>query len=344
MTSPAAGAATAKKTGSILKIDDLTMYYKTREGYVKAVEDITIDLERGTALGLVGESGCGKTSVAMTLMGLLPDNGEIMRGSMILDGEELVGLSQEEMRKKRWDEVSMVFQGAMNAWNPVYTVGDQIREAIRYHWDPIPPIPVANERIKELFELVGLNPEMIERYPHEFSGGMRQRAVIAMALSCDPKVIIADEPTTALDVIVQEQILNELKKVQDDLGMSIIYISHDIAVIAEVTERIGVMYAGRLVELGSTVDVFANPRHPYGWLLLRSTPSVRGPRRLLAPLGGEPPNLVDPPSGCRFHPRCPLATAKCETDVPVMEEIEPGHQVACWNWEKTAELEISGVS
>ena len=343
MTTTPSAATTAEKTDTILSVDDLTMYYKTREGYVKAVENVTFDLKKGTALGLVGESGCGKTSVAMSLMGLLPDNAEILNGSIVLDDEELVGLTQEQMRKKRWDEISMVFQGAMNAWNPVYTVGDQIREAIRYHWEPVPPVHVANERITELFELVGLNPDMIERYPHEFSGGMRQRAMISMALSCDPKLIIADEPTTALDVIVQDQILNELKKVQDELGMSIVYISHDIAVIAEVTERIGVMYAGRLVELGSTADVFANPRHPYGWLLLRSTPSVRGPRRKLSPLEGEPPNLVTPPEGCRFHPRCPLATEKCRTDVPVMTEVEPGHQVACWNWEKTAELEIAGV-
>ena len=185
-----------------------------------------------------------------------------------------------------------------------------------------------------LFEMVGLNPTMLERYPHEFSGGMRQRAVIAMALSCDPKLIIADEPTTALDVIVQDQILKELKKIQDQLGMSLIYISHDIAVIAEVTDTIGVMYAGKLVEYGSTLDVFQRPRHPYAYLLLSSTPSITGPRRKLAPLEGEPPNLLDPPTGCRFHPRCPFATEKCVVDEPPLEDIGGGHKVACWHWDR----------
>ncbi|MDJ0498538.1 MAG: ABC transporter ATP-binding protein [Acidimicrobiia bacterium] len=343
MTSPSASADTLLGTDNILEVDDLTMYYKTRGGYVKAVEDITFDLGKQTALGLVGESGCGKTSVAMSLMGLLPGNAEINKGSIRLDGDELVGLTREELRERRWRDIAMVFQGAMNAWNPVYTVGDQIREAIRYHWEPAPSVEVANARIAELFELVGLAPAMLERYPHEFSGGMRQRAVIAMALSCDPKLIIADEPTTALDVIVQEQILKELKKIQDDLGMAIIYISHDIAVIAEVTEQIGIMYAGRLVELGPTPEVFADPRHPYGLLLLRSTPSIKGPRRKLAPLVGEPADLVNPPPGCRFHPRCPLAEERCAQETPVMEEVSPGHQVACFYWERTAELDIEGV-
>ncbi|MGH8874208.1 MAG: ABC transporter ATP-binding protein, partial [Acidimicrobiia bacterium] len=170
--------------------------------------------------------------------------------------------------------------------------------------------------------------------PHELSGGMRQRAVIAMALSCDPQVIIADEPTTALDVIVQDQILTELKKVQEELGMSIIYISHDIAVIAEVTETIGVMYAGKLMEIGTTTEVFARPKHPYTFLLLSSTPSITGPRRKLSPLEGEPPNLLDPPSGCRFHPRCPFATGRCVAEEPPLDEIAPGHLVACWHWEE----------
>jgi peptide/nickel transport system ATP-binding protein len=242
------------------------------------------------------------------------------------------------MRQRRWNDISMVFQGAMNAWNPVYKVGDQIREAMDLHFHPRLSNAEVEARISKLFELVGLNPAMMNRYPHEFSGGMRQRAIIAMALSCDPKIIIADEPTTALDVIVQDQILQELKKIQADLGMSIIYISHDIAVIAEVTDNIGVMYAGKLVELGSTKEVFARPRHPYAFLLLSSTPSVTGPRRKLAPLEGEPPDLLNPPSGCRFHPRCPYATDQCATEEPPMDDACDGHQVACWNWKEVPEL------
>lgn len=308
-------------------------------GMVSAVEGVSFQLEKGQSLGLVGESGCGKTSVALTLMQLLQDNAKVLGGEVNLDGTNILELDAEQMRQRRWTDISMVFQGAMNSWNPVYTVGDQIREAMDLHWDPQPTAAEAHEKMVELFELVGINPEMIDRYPHEFSGGMKQRAVIAMALSCDPKVIVADEPTTALDVIVQEQILEELKKIQRDLDMSIIYISHDIAVIAEITDHLGVMYAGKLVEHGETTDVFARPRHPYAWLLLSSTPSVTGPKLQLSPLEGEPPNLVNPPTGCRFHPRCPFATDQCSAEEPPMEEIAPGHTVACWNHEQVPEME-----
>lgn len=318
----------------LLEVDHLVMNYTTDKGDVSAVEDVTFTLHAGEALGLVGESGCGKTSIAMSLLRLVADNADFKSGEIRLEGTNLLALTEEQMRQRRWSDISMVFQGAMNAWNPVYRVGDQIREAMDLHFRPRLSAAESNDRIERLFHLVGLNPAMAERYPHEFSGGMRQRAIIAMALSCDPKVIIADEPTTALDVIVQDQILQELKKIQAELGMSIIYISHDIAVIAEVTDTIGVMYAGKLVEIGPTSEVFARPRHPYAFLLLSSTPSVTGPRRKLAPLEGEPPNLLDPPSGCRFHPRCPWATDQCHTDEPISEDVGGGHLVACWNWQE----------
>ena len=317
---------------ALLVVDDLTMHYKTQFGWVSAVDDVSFSLKQGESLGLVGESGCGKTSIAMSLLRLIAENGHYKKGEIRLEGVDLLKLSPEDMRRRRWSDISMVFQGAMNAWNPVYTVHDQIREAMDIHLPELLSNEEVRERIAELFEMVGLDPAMMDRFPHEFSGGMRQRAVIAMALSCNPKVIIADEPTTALDVIVQDQILEELKKIQRDLGMSIIYISHDIAVIAEVTDKMGVMYAGRLVEFGSTVDVFARPKHPYAYLLLGSTPSITGERRKLSPLDGEPPNLLDPPTGCRFHPRCPFATQQCVDEDPVLTEIEEGHSVACWNW------------
>ena len=310
------------------------MHYKTKKGDVSAIEDVSFSLAQGESLGLVGESGCGKTSVAMSLMRLAADNARYISGEIRLDGENLLALSEESMRKRRWKSIAMVFQGAMNSWNPVYTVGDQIEEAIDLHIEPRPTEKQARERMSGLFEMVGLNPAMLDRYPHEFSGGMRQRAVIAMALSCDPRLIIADEPTTALDVIVQDQILKELKKIQEKLGMSLIYISHDIAVIAEVTDTIGVMYAGKLVEYGSTVEVFHRPKHPYSYLLLSSTPSITGPRRKLAPLEGESANLLDPPTGCRFHPRCPFATEICVTDEPPLEEKAPGHKAACWHTDR----------
>ena len=310
------------------------MHYRTAHGWVSAVDGVSFDLHKGQALGLVGESGCGKTSVAMSLLRLVAENGEFRGGQIRLNGLDLLGVSEDEMRTRRWSDIAMVFQGAMNAWNPVYSVYEQIREAMVTHFEGSLTEAQIRTRVGELFELVGLSPAMADRYPHEFSGGMRQRAVIAMALSCNPQIIIADEPTTALDVIVQDQILKELKKVQSALGMSIIYISHDIAVIAEVTEVMGVMYAGRLVEFGPTGEVFARPRHPYTYLLLRSTPSITGPRRALAPLEGEPPDLLDPPGGCRFHPRCPYATARCSEEEPALEvvEAETGYKVACWNW------------
>jgi peptide/nickel transport system ATP-binding protein len=320
----------------VLEVDGLTMHYETRAGDVSAIEGVTFTVRRGRAVGLVGESGCGKTSVALSLLRLLPDNGRIVSGEIRLNGEDLVPLSQARMRHHRWRDIAMVFQGAMNAWNPVYTIGDQIKEALHFHWPEQLTDAQARARLEELFELVGLDAAALDRYPHEFSGGMRQRAVIAMALACDPDLIIADEPTTALDVIVQDRILKELQRIQAEFETSVIYISHDIAVIARVTHELAVMYAGEIVEIGATRDVFRRPRHPYSWLLLNSTPSILGPRRKLAPLHGEPPNLLDPPSGCRFHPRCPLARRKCVEEHPPLIPIptSEGQQARCWFWDE----------
>ncbi|NLG71400.1 MAG: ABC transporter ATP-binding protein, partial [Chloroflexi bacterium] len=238
------------------------MHYTTRAGEVSAVDNVSFELRRGESMGLVGESGCGKTSVATTLLRLLPENAVIKSGHIYLDGLDLVDLNEEKMRQVRWKKISMVFQAAMNALNPVYKVGDQIIEALENH-NEVKTNQEARRRVEDLFRLVGLDPAMIDRYPHEYSGGMRQRAVIAMALACHPDVIVADEPTTALDVIVQDNLLREMIELQKQLNMSMIYISHDIAVIAEVSDRIGVMYAGRLVEWGASDQVFKRPLHPY---------------------------------------------------------------------------------
>ena len=313
----------------ILQVVDLTMHYLTRQGEVKAVDGVSFDLERGQVLGLVGESGCGKTSVAMSLMKLLPDNARLIGGQVLLDGQDLLAMGEDQVRKYRGRRISMVFQAAMNSLDPVYRVGDQILEAIETH-DPAITTQEARETIIRLFQLVGLDPQLMERYPHEYSGGMRQRAVIAMALACQPDVVIADEPTTALDVIVQDRILRQLKEIQSDLGMSMVYITHDIAVVAEVTDQIGVMYAGKLVELGDTSQVFAKPIHPYTAALLSVSPSIRGEKRTLTPLAGEPPNLIDPPQGCRFHPRCPYATEVCQREEPPIVKRD-NHWAACWN-------------
>ena len=275
---------------TLLEVKNLSMHYDTLEGNVDAVKNISFTVKSGESFGLVGESGCGKTSVAMTLLQLQPENAVITQGSIKLDGKELIGLSENDLRKVRWDSISIVFQGAMNAWNPVIKIGEQIREAMREHY----PENTKQENINkiiELFRMVGLDESITDRYPHELSGGMKQRAVIALALSCDPKVIIADEPTTALDVVIQDQILNEIKKVQDLLGLSLIYISHDIAVIAEMTDKIAVMYAGSIVEIGPTKDVFKTPKHSYTRALLDSTPSIRGEKKKLRSLDGEPPSL-----------------------------------------------------
>ena len=307
----------------LLEVENLSMHYDTLEGNVDAVKNISFTVKSGESFGLVGESGCGKTSVAMTLLQLQPENSVITQGSIKLDGKELIGLSENDLRKVRWDSISIVFQGAMNAWNPVIKIGEQIREAMREHY----PENTKQENINkiiELFRMVGLDESITDRYPHELSGGMKQRAVIALALSCDPKVIIADEPTTALDVVIQDQILNEIKKVQELLGLSLIYISHDIAVIAEMTDKIAVMYAGSIVEIGPTKDVFKTPKHSYTRALLDSTPSIRGEKKKLRSLDGEPPSLINEITGCSFSPRCPTPTEKCKNQSVEMNLIKVG--------------------
>ena len=310
----------------VLKVTDLNMHYETLSGNVTAVKDVSFTVYEGESFGLVGESGCGKTSVAMSLLQLQADNAKISSGSINLDGKELVGLNESELRKIRWDSISIVFQGAMNAWNPVVKIGEQIREAIREHY-PSNSKSQNTEKIESLFKIVGLDNSIMDRYPHELSGGMKQRAVIALALSCDPKIVIADEPTTALDVVIQDQILKEIKKVQELLGLSLIYISHDIAVIAEMTNQMAVMYAGRIVEIGPTSEVFSNPKHAYTRLLLESTPSVVGEKKKLRSLDGEPPSLIDEVKGCSFSPRCPEPTEDCKNGTKEMGliEVAPGH-------------------
>ena len=317
-------------TENLLTVKDLTMHYKTSKGEVSAVNNVSFAIKKGQSLGLVGESGCGKTSIAFSLIRLLPDNAVIKGGDILLDEENIAKMDHKELLKVRWKGISMVFQAAMNALNPIFTVGDQIVEAIQAHNNEI-NVNEAKGEVAELFTLVGLDPKLVGRYPHEFSGGMRQRAVIAMALACHPKLIIADEPTTALDVIVQDRILSELKAIQKRLNMSMIYISHDISVIAEVSDRIGVMYAGRMAELADADAVFKSPIHPYTYALMGAFPSIKGDKRELTTLPGEPPDLLNPPAGCRFHPRCPRATAQCQQEVPPFIEHSPNHMAACWH-------------
>ena len=312
---------------TILDIKNLGMAYETGEGYVSAVDNVSFKIIQGESMGLVGESGCGKTSLGMCIMKLLPENGKITSGEINFNGEDIVPKTESEMREIRWKGVSMIFQAAMNALNPVYKVGDQIIEAILAHENI--KREEARERVRDLYKLVGLPPERMENYPHEYSGGMRQRAIIAMALSCDPKLIIADEPTTALDVIVQDEIIEEIVNIQKKLNMIMMYISHDISVIAETCDKIGVMYAGNIIEYADTFTLFDNPLHPYTRALMSSFPSIEGPKKELEPVPGEPPDLLSPPKGCRFYPRCSYAESMCEKEMPAFIESEKDHFLAC---------------
>ena len=313
----------------LLNVENLTTYYETRRGYVRAVEGVNLSIEKAEALGLAGESGCGKTTVALSLLKILPFNGRIIKGKIIFRGNDVVKLSEEEMRKKvRWKGISLIFQGAMNALNPVYSVEEQIVESVRLH-EPNVSKKEAVERGKKLFELVGLEPSRIKNYPHEFSGGMRQRAMIAMALVCNPDMLIADEPGTALDVIVQAQMLRLLFNLKEKLKLSLLVISHDLSLISEVCDKLAVMYAGKIVELGDIVTLFKNPLHPYTQSLISAFPDIKEEKRKMKSIPGNPPNLLNPPPGCRFHPRCKFATDECRKKIPEFKEVSKGHYVAC---------------
>jgi len=313
---------------ALLVAENLSVGYQAQKGYLHAVEGVSFSLDAGKSLGFVGESGCGKTTLGMAVMRLLPSNGSIREGRILFDGEDLLQKTDEEMRQVRWQEIAMIFQAAMNALNPVHRIIDQIAEAILTH-TPSLDKEEAYEQVRGLFQLVGLPEDRMRDYPHQYSGGMKQRAIIAMALACKPKLIIADEPTTALDVIVQDQILEETKSLQREFGISIIYISHDISIVADICHDIGVMYAGQLVEYGAREEVFDNPVHHYTEALLSSYPTLTGEKSKLMPIPGEAPNLINPPFGCRFSDRCTEARVSCRSNPPVWLEITPTHKVFC---------------
>jgi len=311
----------------LLEVKDLRMHYRLVNGWVRAVDGVSFDLERGETLGLVGESGCGKTSVAYSLMKLLPPNGRFVGGEILFNGVDILKLPPEEVRRIRWKHISMIFQSAMNALDPVQRVGDHLIEALITNRDVTKD--EARSRARELFELVGLSADRMNSYPHELSGGMKQRVIIAMSLICNPELIIADEPTTALDVIVQDQILQQIMEIKEKLGLSVMFISHNISIIAETCEKISVMYGGKILEDADTVSIFRNPRHPYTIALLHSYPSIVGEVRKLASLPGVPPNLLNPPPGCRFAPRCPIARDTCRLEEPPRVEVKKGHYSRC---------------
>jgi peptide/nickel transport system ATP-binding protein len=312
----------------LLEVQGLSIGYNTRNGFLKAVEQVSFTLEEGKTLGFVGESGCGKTTLGMALMGLLPPNGSVSEGRILFEGRDLLKISEEEMRLVRWGEISMIFQAAMNALNPVHRVDEQIAEAILTH-EPTLGRQEAKEKVEALFQLVGIPKDRMRDYPHQYSGGMKQRAIIAMALACQPKLIIADEPTTALDVIVQDQILGETKRLQREFNISLIFISHDISIVAEVCDDIGIMYAGQIVEYGAKEEVFESPIHPYTKALLSSYPTLTGKKSHLIPIPGETPNLIYSTPGCRFFDRCPGAERACRVSVPLWVKVSPHHKALC---------------
>ncbi len=309
---------------------------------MRAVEGVSFELEQGEALGLAGESGCGKTTTALSIMRLLPYNGRIVRGRILFSGRDITQLSEATVQKIRWKEISIIFQGAMNSLNPVRRIGQQIAEPIILH-DNVEKAE-AMKRVAELLELVGIHEDRIRDYPHEFSGGMRQRVMIAMALACNPKLVIADEPVTALDVMIQAQILELLERLRKELHLSMILISHDLSVMAETCEKVAIMYGGKMMEVGKTLDVFTDPKHPYTQGLVAAFPDIRGARVMPAPIPGDVPSLINPPKGCVFHPRCKFAFERCKVAEPALTELTPGRRAACFLYPEVSEVSPSSAT
>jgi oligopeptide transport system ATP-binding protein len=315
----------------LLEVKDLATYFFTPEGVVKAVDGITYDLEEGEILGLVGESGCGKSVSALSLMRLIQNPGKNVAGEVLFNGQDLLALPDSDMRRIRGKDMSMIFQEPMTSLNPVLTIGRQLTEALQLHLGL--DKKGAEQRAGELLLMVGI-PEgdrRLKDYPHQFSGGMRQRVMIAMALSCDPKMLIADEPTTALDVTIQAQILELVQKLGKELGTAVLIITHNLGVVARYADRVNVMYAGKIIERGTSREIYGNPRHPYTIGLLASVPRLDEPRKeQLDPIQGLPPDLIALPEGCSFRPRCKFAIDRCATEIPPLVEVSEGHTSACW--------------
>jgi peptide/nickel transport system ATP-binding protein len=310
----------------VLRTEDLHVWFDLAGGReLHAVQGVSFELRPGERMGLVGESGCGKTTTILALMGLLPSSASVA-GRVFLEGEDVLERGEETVSPHRWKDVSMVFQGAMNAFNPVKTVGSQIAEPMEMHGTASGK--AARAQVRELLELVGISGDRASRYPHEFSGGMRQRAAIALALACQPKVLLADEPTTALDVMVQAQILELLVRLTRDLGLSMILVTHDLPVVAQVCDRAAVMYAGEIVEMGEMSTIYHEPRHPYTRMLFAATPDLLGGDDVLS-IPGNPPRLDRDIVGCPFAPRCDSAFSPCATTHPRRLEISPGHEALC---------------
>jgi peptide/nickel transport system ATP-binding protein len=330
------GAESSNRTDIVLSVQDLEVEYRARRGLVKAVNGVSFDLHRGESITLVGESGCGKTTLGLSLVRLLPRQASIRSGEInYRRGEtniDVVDLGPNRLRQFRWAECAMVFQGAQNAFNPVLRIWDQIWDTIKAHGGM--EKAAARQRALDLLRMVQLEPQrVIDAYPHELSGGMRQRVLIAMSLLLNPQVLILDEPTTALDVLTQRTVIEVLRRLKEELGFAMIFITHDLAVAAELADRVATMYAGRIIEIGPVDEIFYRASHPYSLGLIRAVPTVTGAFADLASIEGSPPDLIDPPPGCKFHPRCAYATQRSREEEPELVRIGRNHYVACHNWQ-----------
>jgi len=314
---------------TLVEIRDLEVEYATRVGLVRAVDRVGLDVRRGETLGLVGESGCGKSTLGLSIMRLVPPPGRIVGGEIWFDHENLMDKSEEEMRRIRGRRISMIFQDPMTSLNPLERIGDHIVETIRTH-EPEVSRAEAWRRAEELADRLGISASRLKDYPHQFSGGMRQRIMIGLALALNADLIIADEPTTSLDVIVEAQFLDFLKELKEAYNLTLILITHNMGVVAEVSDRVAVMYAAKVVEVADTVPLYEDPLHPYTQGLLRCIPNISLAKQKLETMPGSPPDLVNPPPGCRFHPRCPHVMEVCKGEEPPLKEVKPGRWVACW--------------
>jgi peptide/nickel transport system ATP-binding protein len=324
---PAGPGARPSDTETLLDVRGLVVDYLTPRGPARAVDGVSFAIKRGEVFGLAGESGCGKSTIAHAIMRLIKAPGQISGGQMVFDGQDILSLSPQALRRFRWSRASIVFQSAMTALNPVINLGEQLVDAIMAH-DSMSKRQ-ALERAAELFKLVGIESKRIKSFPHELSGGMRQRAVIAMALALNPDLVIMDEPTTALDVVVQRDILQQIQDLQEQFGFSILFITHDLSLLVEFSNRIAIMYAGKIAELAPSDRLFHEPKHPYTVGLMNSFPSISGEKRRLQGIPGSPPDLVTPPPGCPFAPRCPHVMAECMRVYPTLRPVGPGQFTAC---------------
>lgn len=313
---------------TILEIDHLTAGYETKMGDVLAVNDVTFDLKKGELIGIAGESGCGKSTLAYSIMNLLEDNGKIFSGEIRFSGKDMVDLSDKQIKKFRWKNMSMVFQSAMNALNPVMKISEQLIDALKAHEKKISD-KEARKRAKEMLKLVDIQTDRLDAYPHQLSGGMKQRVMIAMAMILNPDLMIMDEPTTALDVVVQRNIIEKVEELRHEFNFSIIFITHDLSLLVEISDKLAIMYAGKILEIGPADRIYLNPLQPYTKGLMNSFPPLTGELEEMSGIAGKPPDLLNPPQGCPFYPRCDKRMDICQEKMPEFREIEENHKVRC---------------